>query len=507
MGIPLAPLAVKEPPSLLETYGRIIGLQNMVQQGQGEKLQQQLLGSQLQDDMAGRAMMNELAQRSTSTGKAPTPDDVYALAGKYGASATAANAIANGLLTTRQHMSEIAKNDAATNASNLETVQKRQDELRGRIMSIINGPQADKQQNWAKEISSEEQSGQIQPGAFSNVYPGDEAAQAFADHFALGSTLAKEANEKMSATGSYLRGVTAANEFAAKQNPQSSFYAPSPASVALGTAPGAQTIQANEALQAGRKSAAEAAARQPFELGLAKARQSIQDGDPKAAGQLLASGDVSPSQIISARKPEFAQQAFQAAHDLSSGQWNAQKAEADFKVASSPANLAFFGSAKSLTDTGGTLDQLADAAKDIPQNQIPVFNTIADAVKASTGSGAVAKYASIALGVADDYSKVMGGGQGSDASRTQAIQLISAKQSPAQRAASIEGIRGAVDSQKNSRIGTNAVLQRMYGGSTTSANTPKGAQGVGHIIQIGNDKYQYKGTGDTADLNSYTRLP
>src|SRR5579864_8960106 len=101
-------------------------------------------------------------------------------------------------------------------------------------------------------------------------------------------------------------------------------------------------------------------------------------------------------------------------------------ADADYKVASSPANIAFFGSAKSLTDPGGTLDQLANASRNIPQSQIPAFNTIADWEKAETGSGPIAKYASLALGVADDYSKVMGGGQGSDASRAQALKLIQA---------------------------------------------------------------------------------
>jgi len=194
------------------------------------------------------------------------------------------------------------------------------------------------------------------------------------------------------------------------------------------------------------------------------AEQTIADGDPVAAGKLLHDGVVAPSQIISARKPEFAQKAFDAAAGYGDG-WNAQKAEADYKVASSPANLAFFGSAKSLTDKGGTLDQLAAAAKDIPANQFPIFNSVADAVKAATGSGPIAKYASLALGVADDYSKVMGGGQGSDTSRTQAMNLVAGKQSPEQRAASIEGIRGAVGSQTGSRIGNNAVLQRMYGGS------------------------------------------
>jgi hypothetical protein len=231
------------------------------------------------------------------------------------------------------------------------------------------------------------------------------------------------------------------------------------------------------------------------------AEQAIADGDPKAAAQLLTQGIVAPSQLISSRKPAFAQAAFTAAEQMQPG-WNAQKAEGDFKVASSPAQVAFFGSAKSLTDPGGTLDQLKAAAKDIPQNQIPVFNTVADAVKASTGSGPVAKYAALALGVADDYSKVMGGGQGSDTSRSQAINLIAAKQSPEQRDASIEGIRGAVASQTNSRIGSNPVLRKMYGGEApvesktqhvpggkaaglTEGQTGTGSDGKKYIVKNG----------------------
>jgi hypothetical protein len=211
-----------------------------------------------------------------------------------------------------------------------------------------------------------------------------------------------------------------------------------------------------------------------------EAAQAIADGDPVAAGQMLHDGVVAPSQIISARKPEFAQKAFAAAAGFGDG-WNAQKAEADYKVASSPAQVQFFGSSKSLTDKGGTLDQLTAAGKDIPQNKIPVFNTIADAVRASTGSGPVAKYAAVALGVADDYAKVMGGGQGSDSAREQALKIISAAQSPEQRAAAVEGIRGAVGSQAGSRIGNNTVLQRMYGNSGGEA--PKtAAAGAGKTL-------------------------
>jgi hypothetical protein len=280
----------------------------------------------------------------------------------------------------------------------------------------------------------------------------------------------------------------------ASMNPQSSLYAPSQASVAMGTAPGAAAIQAGDARLAGIKASAEASARQPYELALTKAKQAIQDGDPQSAAQLLINGDIAPSQIISSRKPEFAQQAFQAAHNLSGGQWNAQSAEANFKVASSPANVGFFGSARSLTDKGGTLDQLANVAKDIPQNRIPAFNSIADWENAATGSGPIAKYASLALGVADDYAKVMGGGQGSDTARTQALKLISANQSTEQRSASLDGIRGAVQSQTNSRIGNNSVLQRMYGagGGTTA---PK----IGDVKTFPNGKQgKWDGTGYVA---------
>lgn len=207
------------------------------------------------------------------------------------------------------------------------------------------------------------------------------------------------------------------------------------------------------------------------------AQQAVSQGSPTVAAQLLVAGDATLSQLKArGSTPEFIASTLTEAKRISNGTFNAQKSEADFDVAKSPANLAFFGSAKSLTDKGGTLDQLKAAAKDIPNEKIPVFNSVEDAIQMATGKGPIAKYAAIALGTADDYSKVMGGGQGSDTSRLQALKLVSAPQSPDQRDGSIEGIRGAVNSQKNSRIGNNAVLKNMYGGNEpgTSVQTSEG---------------------------------
>lgn len=268
-----------------------------------------------------------------------------------------------------------------------------------------------------------------------------------------------------------------------KTDPTSPLYAPTKESIALGVAPGAAQIQANEVTQAGKKAGAEESARLPGEMALARQRQALSQGDPSAAAALLVNGDATLSELKArGATPDFIANTLKAAHQLSNGQYNAQAADAQFQVAKSPTNVAFFGSAKSLTDPGGTLDQLAKVGKTLPSNQIPAFNSIADWTKAAIGSGPLAKYASVVLGVADDYAKVMGGGQGSDTSRQQALDIIKRNASPEGRAAAIEGIRGTVGSQVKSRIGSNPVLGRMYGDADSA---PAQAAPQTHSFSLG----------------------
>ena len=129
-----------------------------------------------------------------------------------------------------------------------------------------------------------------------------------------------------------------------------------------------------------------------FDKAKESARQAIADGDPAAAAKLLVDGTVAPSQLISSRKPEFAQKSIYGGSANAAGMGCAQSRGGFQQGQAPPENVAFFGSAKSLTDPSGTLDQLRAAGADIPDGKIPVFNSIADAIKASTGSGPIAKY-------------------------------------------------------------------------------------------------------------------
>jgi hypothetical protein len=200
-------------------------------------------------------------------------------------------------------------------------------------------------------------------------------------------------------------------------------------------------------------------------------QQAIKNGSAEDAGRMLAEHLVAPSEIAARSNPSFLVKANEAAlkHDST---YNAQKADADFNVAKSPQNSAFFGSANSLTNKGGTLDQLEAQYKKLPgQRKIPAFNSLQDYLSYHSGDPAVAGFMQTALAAADDYAKVVGGGVGSDTSRLQFMQSFSHAHSEAGFKASVDAARAGVGSQQDARIGDNPILKNMYGGGTAAQRT------------------------------------
>lgn len=509
--IPLPALHVNPPQQQDPMAGmeKLVQLKSLMQGQQMQQQEMQIRGQQVKDQQATTAAMKAIDPSKYQSDPSAYYADVSKSVLDNGGSATAAQGVQQHGLTVLKTVSDMHAQDAATGSKNLETFIAKQKALGDGLAEAKDIPDEQLQAWTLARIKTFADGGVLDPQSAQHLAQGVQQAT---DPKALRAQIQVTANSALGAKAiadqKKTEAETAKSQSEAdlgqnkleiirnyKNNPQllnSQVDAAAPPdkygslnvrtkamvnqAMSVGDVDAAKEAikQASEQVGGIEKDVAEKTnpAVQAAELHLATAKkaaeQAITDGDPRAAAQLLVDGTVAPSQLVSSRKPAFAQQAFTAAAQMQPG-WSATKADADYKVASSPANVAFFGSAKSLTDKGGTLDQLADAAKDIPHDKIPVFNTVADALKASTGSGPIAKYASIALGVADDYSKVMGGGQGSDTSRNQALSLVTAKQSPEQRAASIEGIRGSVGSQLNSRIGNNTVLHKMYGGQGSAA--------------------------------------
>jgi hypothetical protein len=259
--IPLTALAVQPPQDPLKQYSELMGIRNAQGEQQTRSLQNQLLGSQVADQAKWQAAMSETAANGGST------DDLMQAALKHQVSPQSLTTMQNAIT---DHQTKLAQ----LNKDQLANLQTQNDMYRGRIMSVVNGPEGDKQASWSDEIQKEKAAGKVDPN-FSEIYPGDQAAQAMADRLALGSTLAKEASEKTTANARQTTAQTGASEFAAKQNPQSPLYSPTPASIAMGTAPGAQQIQSGEAAQAGRVAGAQEAAKFPYQQQIESIRQQV----------------------------------------------------------------------------------------------------------------------------------------------------------------------------------------------------------------------------------------
>lgn len=472
--IPLVALNAKTPeqPDLLQKYGQLMQLKNMQQQSQMQQQEAPLRMQALQQGVQQGGIdlqQKQQEQQDQQAFRAASQDPSFQgkTIGQIADALAASGHISPaGLIAAKkadtEHQEAISKLDT-TKLANSKAAHEQLQQLYNNIMDM---PDDQLAANWpqiAQQVNAIP-GGEKPPLNPSQPLSKQQLSQ-FGPMLSLGNTyLDQELARRQKQTD--------LTQSQGKSDPKSPFYAPTKESVAMGTAPGADQIQTGEVKQAARKAGAEQAARQPYELALAAQKQALSQGDPNAAGQLLVSGDATLSELKArGATPDFIAKTLFAAKRLSGGKYNAQSSEAQFAVAKSPANVAFFGSAGSLIDKGGTLDQLAAAAKDIPGGKIPVFNSIADAEKAATGSGPIAKYASLMLGVSDDYSKVMGGGNGSDSSRAQALHLVPANASPEARAAAIEGIRGAVGSQKTSRIGKNPILKRMYGDEEAPAAT------------------------------------
>jgi hypothetical protein len=283
--IPLPALQIKQQPSLVEQYQSV---QNIL----GGRQEQQLRSLQIQ-----QAQQDQADQKATTDamrnwyGKDYT--QLPGLVLSNGGSAKAALNVSQHIQTLRSQASEIAAKDAETNSKNLDTITKQHDSYRGRLQSILDAPDEQKQSLWQQEIATEKAAGTQLPPEITDQYPGDDVARTYANHFALGSVLAKEATERTTADARAQQARTAAAQFAAKTDPSSPLYDPSAAYLAKKAAAGdadAKTILAQQAKQAGAKAGAEAAAKFPWEQKLEQMRQGgtpVYAFDPKQNATVL----------------------------------------------------------------------------------------------------------------------------------------------------------------------------------------------------------------------------
>ncbi len=212
-----------------------------------------------------------------------------------------------------------------------------------------------------------------------------------------------------------------------------------------------------------------AAARQRAEQNVAHTGQD-QNGnwDSSSIPVMLVEGQMDPSQLSKRVSKGYSMNAVLEAASRYSQQkygqpFSVAQATSDFKYATNPQTQNTLRMINGMTDAGGSLDIVANAAKNLPAVNSTVANKLFNIGSAQFGDPVLTNFHVAMLGLADEYSKVMGGGTSSDTGRQQALDILKDGYSNNQIAGAINILRSDIAARKAAIVGTNRYLQRQFG--------------------------------------------
>ena len=116
-----------------------------------------------------------------------------------------------------------------------------------------------------------------------------------------------------------------------------------------------------------------------------------------------------------------------------------------------------------MTEPGGALEIAGKAASKLPKMNSKTANQVFNIAKTEFGDNALTDFHISMLGLADEYSKVMGGGVSSDTGRQQALDILKENYSKGQLAGAIQIMRSDIAARKKAIIGKNRYLLQEYG--------------------------------------------
>lgn len=181
--------------------------------------------------------------------------------------------------------------------------------------------------------------------------------------------------------------------------------------------------------------------------------------------QRIVDGDMDPSQapkrgaqytIMSQKADQYSMQKYGQHFDMA-------QAANDYQYARNAQTQNTLKMINGMTERGGAIDIATNAAKSLPQLDEQTANKVFNAAATEFGSTAATNFHTAMLGLADEYSKVMGGGVSSDTGRDQALSLLRNAYSKGQLAGAVDIMRQDIAARKQALIGGNRYLMRQYG--------------------------------------------
>jgi hypothetical protein len=137
-------------------------------------------------------------------------------------------------------------------------------------------------------------------------------------------------------------------------------------------------------------------------------------------------------------------------------------AASDYKYSTNAQTQNTLKMIRGMADPGGSIEIAQNAAKALPQLPEATLNKVFNAAATEFGSKEATNFHTAMLGLADEYSKVMGGGTATDSGRKQALDLLKASYSKGQLGGAIDTMRQDISARQKALVGTNRYLLRQY---------------------------------------------
>jgi hypothetical protein len=201
--------------------------------------------------------------------------------------------------------------------------------------------------------------------------------------------------------------------------------------------------------------------------------------DINNAAELLATANEDPSQL--SKRAKGYQKTIDAAADYSWAKygkpWSPADAQSEYKYATTSQNQNVLKLINGVVEPNGALEIAQKAAQGLTGFDNQTLNKVFNTAKAEFGDAKITDFHTAMLGLADEYSKIMGGGNASDTGRQQALDLLKDAYSKGQMAGAVAIIKKDIAARQKAIIGNNRYLQRQYlgpQGITTTMIAPNG---------------------------------
>jgi hypothetical protein len=204
----------------------------------------------------------------------------------------------------------------------------------------------------------------------------------------------------------------------------------------------------------------------------------VEDGvssnaDRAVIAESIRKGRMDPSQLSKRSKDYNATLAEADRQEMEeTGQhFNIAQAQTDYKYANTGRTKDTLNMINGMTEPGGAIEIASKAASKLPQMNSKTANKVFNIAKTEFGDNSVTDFHTAMLGLADEYSKVMGGGVSSDTGRQQALDILNAAYARKQMGGAIQVMQNDIAARKRAIIGKNRYLIQEYGGEPTPPAT------------------------------------